>query len=261
MAASSSSGKWKTLAVAGGGVAVAAALLYVLRKANRTAKADEPKEVSSAKPRLEEVTKEEVQQILQEIIVLQDQMKSFIKTFTDEMMSNILTFEQTYARVREVHPPDPLVKYGLSTMDFDQLLEKHQNDPKVREAIAKIMGAPTQDACASGHVQAITVSKIKEIHAFLLEELENVLREFDKLPNKDAFDLKTVTIAAQAIVNTKIREKFDITSEDVESAVLLNHTVLATDQAFTTLNIKIQHIMGKLMGTPFTDAGQAEAGR
>jgi len=255
MAASSSSGKWKTLAVAGGGVAVAAALLYVLRKANRAAKASgdgqEAAQGAVAAPK-SEVTKEEVQQILQEIIVLQDQMKAFIKTFTDEMMSNILTFEQTYHRVRQVHPPDPLVKYGLSTMDFDQLLEKHQNDPKVREAIAKIMGAPTQDSCASGPVQAITVSKIKEIHAFLLEELENVLGEFDKLPNKDTYDLKTVTIAAQAMVNTKIREKFDITSEDVESAVLLNHTVLATDQAFTTLNIKIQHIMGKLMGTPFS---------
>jgi len=179
-------------------------------------------------------------------------MKAFIKKFTDEMMSNILTFEQTYRRVQQVQTPDPLVKYGLSMMDFDQLLEKHTNDPKVREAIAKIMGAPTHDACASSHVQAITVPKIKEIHAFLLEELENVLGEFEKLPNKDTFDLKTVTIAAQAIVNTKIREKFDITSEDVESAVLLNHTVLATDQAFTTLNIKIQHIMGKLMGTPFS---------
>ncbi|CAK0905487.1 unnamed protein product [Prorocentrum cordatum] len=250
MAASSSSGKWKTLAVAGGGVAVAAALLYVLRKASGAAKASgeghEAAQAAVAKPKLEEVTKEEARS--QEIIVLQDQMKAFIKKFTDEMVSNVLTFEQTYLRVKQVHPPDPLVKYGLSTMDFDQLLEKHQNDPKVREAIAKIMGAPTQDSCASSHVQAITVPKIKEIHAFLLAELETVLGEFEKLPNKDTFDLKTVTIAAQAIVNTKIREKFDITSEDGGACA----SAPLPPQAFTTLNIKIQHIMGKLMGTPFS---------
>lgn len=33
--------------------------------------------------------------------------------------------------------------------------------------------------------------------------------------------------------------------------VLMYHTMLATDQEFAAINIKIQHTMGKLMGTPF----------
>jgi hypothetical protein len=248
--------KLKLLVAAGGSAAVAAALWYVLRKADSdggrasSGKSDAAK--ADAKPKLEEVTKEQVQQILQEIIASQEQMKGYMKTFTDEMMNKILTLEQTYERVKEVQPADPLEKYGLSMMDFDQLLDKHQSDPKVREAIGRIMGAPNQSSCINTQIQAITVDKIKEVHSFLLQELEKLVGDFQTLPNKDSFDLKTVTIAAQAIVGAKIREKFDITSEDVESAVLLNHTQLATDQGFAEINIKIQHTMGKLMGTPFS---------
>ena len=50
------------------------------------------------------------------------------------------------------------------------------------------------------------------------------------MPNKNDLDIKTVTIAAQAIVGAKIEKKFDLTSEDIESAVMMLHTMLAADQ-------------------------------
>merc|ERR1712194_456981 len=100
--------------------------------------------------------------------------------------------------------------------------------------------------------QAISVRQIIDVHTFMLEELESVVKYFQNVPNKESYDLKTVTIAAQAMVGYKIEEKFSIASEDIESAVLMYHTTLATDQEFAQINIKIQHVMGKLMGTPFS---------
>lgn len=252
---------WKKILLAAGGAAGAATVLCYLLKEESSAKQTvvEPTSRSlsaeaGAKSKVEEITKDQVQQILQEIIKSQDLMKGYMKDLTRELLSKKLDFEQTYKRVREVQPADPLEKYGLSMMDFDQLLDKHQGDPAVREAIAKIMGAPHPSSVASDKVQAITVQKIIEVHTFMLKELENLVEEFTGKPNKDSYDLKTVTIAAQAIVGSRVEEKFKITSEDIESAVLMNHSMLATDQEFANINIKIQQTMGKLMGSSFPAA-------
>lgn len=248
---------WKKLLLAAGGAAGTCAVLYYLLREESEAKGargdanKKSKELKKGKTKVEEITKEQVQQVLQEIIQSQEQMKGYMKELTKELLSKRLTFEQTYQRVKEVQPSDPLEKYGLSMQDFDQLLDKHQTDPLVREAIAKIMGAPNPSQVASDKVQAITVKKILDVHQFMLEELERLVDYFEHVPNKNTYDLKTVTIAAQAIVGSKVEAKFGITSEDIESAVLMYHTVLATDQEFANINVKIQHTMGKLMGTPF----------
>merc|ERR1712190_319130 len=173
---------------------------------------------------------------------------------TKELLSKSLTFEQTYARVKEVQTADPLEKYGLSMTEFDELLDKHQSDPNVREAITKIMGSPSPGSSASEKIQAITVKQVIDVHKFMLEELDALVTTFQNSANKDSYDTKTVTITAQAIVGSKIEQKFSITSEDIEGAVLMYHSTLATDQEFAQINIKIQHTMGKLMGTNFSPA-------
>jgi len=201
------------------------------------------------KTKIEGITKEQVQKILEEIIKSQDQMKGHMKVFTKELLSKELTFEQTYQRVREVQPTDPLEKYGLSMYDFDQLLDKHQQDPIIREAISTIMGAPNASSTASEKVQSLSVKQIIDVHKFMLQELKTLAQDFQKMPNKGNYDMKTVTIAAQAIVGARIEKKFDMTSEDIESAVLMYHTVLATDKDFASINIQIQQTMSKLMGS------------
>merc|ERR1711920_665352 len=203
------------------------------------------------KQRVDEISKEQVQQILQEIIRSQGQMKHYMKDLTKELCSKSLSFEQTYQRVKEVQPEDPLEKYGLSMMEFDQLLDKHQSDPLVKEAIAKIMGAPMPGSTTPDRVQSITVKKIIDVHKFMLEELEKLVQNFQALPNKEQYDMKTVTIAAQACVGSKVEATFGITSEDIENAVLFHHTMLATDQEFASINMQIQHTTGRPMGTPF----------
>jgi hypothetical protein len=254
-----SSGWKKALVVAGATAAAGTVLCYLLKEESSESKLKAPKvagEAHVSKPKVEEITKETVQQILQEIIESQKQMKLHMKALTKELHTQHLSFEKTYQRVREVQPKDPLDEYGLSMMEFDQILDKFQSDPTVRDAIAKIMGAPDPSNVASEKVQQITVEKIIEVHQFMLEELENLVKLFQDMPKKDELCMKTVTIAAQAIVGSKMEDKFSITSEDIESAVLLYHTMLATNQDFATINMKIQHTMGKLMGAPFNPAPQ-----
>jgi len=248
--------KLKLLVTAGGAVAVGALAYYLLKKDDKETPADKgiqkKEEVAAAAPQsLDKVTKEQVMQILEEIIKSQEQMKVHMKEISQEIRGKELSFDQIYQRVKKVQPVDPLEKYGLSMVSFDQLLDKHQGDQNVRDTIAKIMGTPNPNSCHSEKVQAITVKTIIDVHNFMLEELNALVKDFSALPNKDSYDTKTVTVVAQAIVGSKIESKFSLTSEDIESAVLMYHTMLATDQDFAAINIKIQQTMSKLMGMPF----------
>jgi len=247
------------LLAAGSAVGIAAVVCYLLKEDADAGKqvALDSKDKKQGSVDVGEITKEQVQQILQEIIKSQDQMKGYMKGLTRELVKDKLSFEQTYKKVKEVQPDDPLEKYGLSMMDFDQLLDRHQNDPSVRDLIAKIMGAPNPSSCTSDKVQSITVQKIIDVHNFMLEQLEALNSSFQALPNKATYDMKTVTITAQAIVGSKIEQQFGISSEDIESAVLMNHTTLATHQEFASININIQHTMARLMGTPFNSPARA----
>lgn len=245
--------------LAGLGAASVAAVVYCLTKDDskktRTVQGDKSEGAPAGgkgKSKVEEISKETVSIILKEIIDSQEKMKSYMKTLTKELKTKQMDFRQTYDRVREVQPNDPLEKYGLSMMEFDQLLDKYQSEPTVREAIAKIMGAPNPANTQSAKVQAITVPQIISVHKFMLEELESLVKIYQGLQKTGGdLDMKTVTIVAQAMVGAKMEEKYGIASEDLESAVLVYHTMLATDQEFATINLQIQHTMGKLMGASF----------
>merc|ERR1719499_1860781 len=173
-----------------------------------------------------------------------------MKELTQKLLREQLTFEQTYQRVKEVQPADPLESYGLSMQDFDALLDKHQTDPSVREAIGKIQSAANPNSASSEKAQSFSVKKIIDVHIFMLDQLQRINSDFQALPDKASYDMKTVTITAQAIVGSRIEQKFGITNEDLEGAILTHHAKLATDQEFATININIQHAMGQLMGVP-----------
>lgn len=241
--------------LAGLGAASVAAVLYFLMKDDSKGKKKssvlDGKDSSAAagKSRVEDISKETVQLILKEIIESQEKMKVYMKDLTKELRSTSLSFEQTYQKVREVQPNDPLEKHNLSMMEFDQLLDKFQGDPTVREAIAKIMGAPSPSTASSEKVKDITVKDIIKVHRFMLEELKKLVETYQGMQQNTELDMKTVTIVAQAIVGANMEKKFNITSEDVESAVLHHHTMLSTDQEFATINAEIQNTMAKLMGS------------
>lgn len=240
--------------VAAGGAAAVASLVYLLvRDGGRDNDGATTKDADAAgagktKLKPEEITKVEVQAILKEISNSQDRMKTYIKELTQELMARSMNFEEVYLRVRKVQPEDPLERHGLSMTDFDRLLDKHQTDPLVREIIGKIMSVPQPTGGISEKVQAISVQQVLAIHSFMLEQLEILVQDYLGQGSAE-YDMKCMTIAAQAIVAAKMEAKFGFTSEDIEEAVLMYHTVLATSQEFAVLNTKIQAAMAQLMGT------------
>merc|ERR1712014_81821 len=192
-----------------------AILYYVLREEKKDSKSTGTRDIAkkantAIKVSLDEITKEQVLEILQEILHSQENMKMYMKDITQELLTKNLSFEETYAKIKQVQPADPLEKYGLSMMEFDQLLDKHQTDPNVRDAIAKIMSPPNPGGNTSEKVQNITVKQIIDAHKYMLEELDKVVEHFQKSPKKDSFDAKTVTIVAQAMVGSRIENKFHI---------------------------------------------------
>eukprot|EP00418_Pyrodinium_bahamense_P086828 CAMPEP_0179075066 /NCGR_PEP_ID=MMETSP0796-20121207/33404_1 /TAXON_ID=73915 /ORGANISM="Pyrodinium bahamense, Strain pbaha01" /LENGTH=278 /DNA_ID=CAMNT_0020772297 /DNA_START=93 /DNA_END=927 /DNA_ORIENTATION=- len=244
---------WKRILLYAGGAAGVAAVLYYLLREEAEAKqvvAIEAKEAKEKKKKLNvnEVTKEQVQEILGSIVESQDKMRTHMKALTKELLEKQLTFEQAYARVREVQPEDPLERHGLSMMDFDQLLNKFQSDPQVRQGIVRIMGVPPEPPASGDQGSRVPANTTVEVHAFMLQELEKLLQYFHTVKNKETFDVKTVTLAAQAVVGAKVEEKYHLTSEDIELAVITHHSALATDQEFASINMKMQQTMAQLMG-------------
>jgi len=243
---------WQRVLLYAGGAAGASAVLYYLLREEPEPKEAPPGAAGEAKSsgkklRVEDVTKEQVQQILNEIVDSQENMKTHMKSLTQKLLANPMPFEQTYQLVREVQPDDPLERYGLSMMDFDQLLSKHQSDPMVREGLARIMGAPDPSASDKGAV--VPAKRVIEVHSFMLQELEKLVQYyFTTVKNKETYDMKTLTLALQAVVGAKVEEKFSMTSEDIERAVIKHHSALATDQEFERVNMKMQHVMAQLMG-------------
>lgn len=246
---------WKRILLyAGGAAGAAAALYYLLREEPETGSRGALREEAEAskdkkKLRVENVTKEEVQEILGSIIESQEKMRAHMKALTKELLEKQMSFEQAYARVREVQPEDPLERHGLSMTDFDQLLNRHQSDPQVRQGIVRIMGVP--DAPPAGEkISDVPASKTVEVHSYMLQELQKLLQHFHTVKNKESYDVKTVTFAAQAVIGAKVEEKYGLTSEDIERAVVAHHTALATDQEFASINMKMQQTMAQLMGVP-----------
>ncbi|CAE6963510.1 unnamed protein product [Symbiodinium natans] len=250
--------EWRKPLLAAGAASCAVAVVWYLRKARARpvalddSRGEEDKQKRNENDDGEGLAKEQLKQILKDMIKCQEQMKSFIKDLTQELGTTALSFHETCQRVKQVQPADPLESRGLKVMEFDKLLLKHQHDSDVRDAIAKIMGAPNPTNAVSDKIQSISVKDIIDIHTFMLQELQQLIKEHSGSERKEAFDTKTVTIAAQAIIGSKFETQFSLTSEDVESAVLMYHANLATDQNFAQINIKISHAMSQLLGTPFT---------
>ena len=133
---------------------------------------------------------------------------------------------------------------------FDALLDETQNDARVRDKIGSIMANPNPqepDPEMSRVPQGLTVTKLVEVHGFMLEELQKLVKDFQKMPNKSTFDIKTVTIAAQAIVGAKMQKQYKISTDEVEAAVLSMHQQLSMDNEFARINIEMQQTMSQLV--------------
>lgn len=190
-------------------------------------------------------TKEGVLSILQEMNSSQAASRQQLKELASEAQSKSLSLSQACARYTQMGVSDPLANRKLSMVDFNRALSKHEDDAAVQEAIATLMGSPPTGVAATEASQALTVSKLVDIHNFMLAE-------FDKLAacsDKGSRDAKTVAFAAQAVVAGKTEAKFKAAPEDIEAAVLAQQGALATNEEFSGINLKLQQTMAKLVGS------------
>ncbi|EER15393.1 conserved hypothetical protein [Perkinsus marinus ATCC 50983] len=209
----------------------------------------------STKVDIDKISKAQVLEIMKAILASQDEMKQTMKVLTRDLADaqakgddEAMQFQNVYNKVQAVQPKDPLETYGLSMMEFDQLLDREQNDPQIRECIVEIMGGKIPEGGPQPTKQ-LSVKQIISIHEFMLQQLDRIVTEFSAMPEsvRAKFDMKTVTIAAQAIVGSAVENKFSVSSDDIESAVMLNHAQLSVSQQFANINIKMQETMTKLM--------------
>jgi len=233
-----------------------------------------------------EPSKEEVLAILQEISSMQQVMKENMRALTMEMDQEDLTFDEIYERVKkaqpqqvtkenmraptkemaqkdlsfdEIHertkkaqPSDPLEKRGLSAEDLDRVLQNNSNDQEVMMAVQKIM-APSEpqggEVALTARAKEVTVETIVDIHVFMLEELQKFVHDFADVQDKSKYDLKTVGIVSQAMLDSKVSSKYNLTSEDMEGAILVNKGKLVQDMKFMQTHMEMQHCMQGFLGS------------
>jgi len=241
---------WQQWAALAGSAAAAGLVAFYLFKNDSTEAQQKEAKKEKGRMNVDEMTKADVLEILQEILKSQESMKTVMKSLTQDLIKNQLTLNQTYHKIKVAQPEDPLEKYGVTMADFDVLLEKHQHDPNVRDAISQIMGAPS-NMNLSPKIQAVTRKTIVQIHEYMLGELKKLVEEFQKHPDRLTMDARTLTMTAQAIIGARVESKFALSSDEIESAVLFNHASLVGDSEFARVNVQMQQTMSQLMGSQF----------
>lgn len=234
----------KVAAAAGLALAVAGTAYYIAKRSAGSISG------ASGKRKVDQITKEQVIQIIDEIAAAQSKMKGITQTAIGEVISKNMTFEQTYDYCLKIQPSDPLQKYGLTTGDFDLLLDREQHDHRVRERLAKIMGMQDSGdelSAASGRTRkSLEVKELVDIHEFMLEELKSVSSDVDtKLKRGSGVDMRALAVAAQVLVGAKVQEKFGVDTDDIESSIIKNHDALSKDAKFASVNEEIQRLMAR----------------
>ena len=190
------------------------------------------------------ITVEQLLSIMDKIIESQNVMKGVMKRITDEITSGDLSFVQAYERVKELQPNDPMEQTGLTMNEFDELLDKYQEDPRILDSIARIMG-PSEEDMADDDGKILTVKELIDIHQYMLDELRGITEE---VKGGIKFDPRTLTVTAQVLVGAKVEKKFKVGSPAVERSVMTHQAQLATDHKFATINMMMQQAMTELMG-------------
>ena len=222
---------------------------YLFRKEEQTISA--VSETTLTKPKAEvkkidpsAVSVEELLEIMEKIVIAQNSMKGVMKGITEAIKDNNLSFPAAYELVKERQPTDPMEDLGLGMDEFDNLLDKYQEDPRVLDAIARIMG-PSEDEVASDDGKILAVKELIDIHRFMLEELQQISTELKRMPS---FDPRAATATAQVLVGARVEKNFSTTSTAVERSVMIHQNQLAGNHEFATINMMMQQAMTELMG-------------
>ncbi len=236
------------IALAAGAVAAAVGVGYYLVQRRRTVAPKKPLGAASRKRVVDSISKEQVIEIIDEIAEAQNQMRRITQSAIEEVIAKKLNFDQTFELCLKSQPVDPLRKYDLTTGDFDNLLDREQHDPRVRQKLAKIMGLVESEGGAIGSakpIKPIDMAKLIEVHDFMLDQLKKVAVELEPRMHKGDIDMRALAIAAQVLVGAKVQDRFGVETDDIEAALIQHHENLSSDKHFGEINEEIQGLMAK----------------
>merc|ERR1719399_1872871 len=120
------------------------------------------------------MTKEEVLEILEDWRASIEKMKVHMKDITKKLRANALSLDESYNLIVAVEPEDVIEKYNLSREEFDSILNRYKDDSQVKDSVTKIM---SPDMKASVEESKLNVNTLVEVHTFMLQELENLLKD------------------------------------------------------------------------------------
>ncbi|CRG99934.1 conserved Plasmodium protein, unknown function [Plasmodium relictum] len=254
---------WKKALSLAGGAAAVVALTYMLMRDedNHEEKDDEKNEKKKKDNKItkdsnkiikgDSMTREDLLQLLNEMLKLQSDMKNIVKDLIVVAKNNNYDFMAVYNIAKTYNTIDPLGKYQIEMPEFDKVVESYHFDPEVKETVSKLMTSQENYYANMSDAPTLSVDKIIEIHHFMLNELYKIDPEFKKIPNKNELDPKLIALVIQSIVSAKVEEEFNLTSEDVEASIATQQYALTSNMEFARVNIQMQTIMNKFMGDHF----------
>jgi len=252
---------WQKLLVAAGAAAGAGALLCVLLKdddeatlaaiakggAAPSASADAGGQLASG------LTKAQFLEVLNEIVETKtkrgNRLKDVSKKFAAENEgSDDVDFDKIYALVSEPAnelTEDPLEKRGLTPEVIDQGIQRWgDEDPEVQRLLMKMM---QPEVSSDVMPKDIALDVLVKLHEFMADEVEAFLKTYEALPDKSKYDGRTVMMAFQVSLDSKVLKQFKIESEDVQAAIMAKQNELQDKPEFIKVFQKFQENMGKLM--------------
>eukprot|EP01053_Blabericola_migrator_P000570 Blabericola_migrator_1__569@NODE_1140_length_5303_cov_96_490451_g776_i0_p3_GENE_NODE_1140_length_5303_cov_96_490451_g776_i0NODE_1140_length_5303_cov_96_490451_g776_i0_p3_ORF_typecomplete_len260_score48_38RPA_C/PF08784_11/0_018RPA_C/PF08784_11/9_2e03RPA_C/PF08784_11/3_9e03HAUS2/PF15003_6/0_14HAUS2/PF15003_6/40TPR_11/PF13414_6/0_15DUF4168/PF13767_6/38DUF4168/PF13767_6/6_7DUF4168/PF13767_6/1_6e03CHASE6_C/PF17150_4/2_5e02CHASE6_C/PF17150_4/5_8TPR_21/PF09976_9/3_1e02_NODE_1140_length_5303_cov_96_4904 len=205
-----------------------------------------PKAASaSAKIDLKTASRDDVLNLLREIIKIQKEMSQSMQEVTKRIVEKNMSLDDAYDIVAQNQPEDPLEKHGLSVSDFDALLERFTPDREVHDAIMEVVQGPEQ---ATGpEAKALTVERIVEINLTMLEKFKSAIAHYKEAKQRDPvkYNNRTMSIAAQAVVGAHVQREFNLTADEVEAAMMAHQLELSMRRDFLQASDEIQKILNE----------------
>jgi len=242
----------KLLAAAGAAVGVGALMCYLLKEESEVEAEAEALAASAGAAGMAArgpeggLGAEELLEILKEMVDSQKSTSGRLKLVSKQIAeSEDLDFDKVYELVKVAQPVDPLDARGLTMNDLEEPLQRNQTDPQILLALQTLMSGGQDEAAlmAAEPSADISVDKITEINNLLVEELDAFMEVHKGLADKSKYDMKTVMIMVQAVLDSKVMRKFGFEATEIQAATMKNQQRLSQSPAFIESHNKMQERM------------------
>eukprot|EP01056_Protomagalhaensia_sp_Gyna25_P004809 Protomagalhaensia_sp_Gyna_25__4808@NODE_490_length_3284_cov_1179_605547_g381_i0_p2_GENE_NODE_490_length_3284_cov_1179_605547_g381_i0NODE_490_length_3284_cov_1179_605547_g381_i0_p2_ORF_typecomplete_len267_score59_54HemX/PF04375_14/0_068DUF1160/PF06648_11/0_15KKLCAg1/PF15204_6/0_18_NODE_490_length_3284_cov_1179_605547_g381_i04711271 len=216
-------------------------------KADSSSSSTEP----GTKPKFDvnKASREDVLEVLSEIKEIQKALSETLRVVGKRILEEDLNLDEAYFLVASGELDDPLARKGISVSDFDALLDRFRSDQEVHDAVMDVVQGPEVPPSA-GSEDTLTVDRLVEINAMMLEKFEEVLAHFrtaEKEHPERKYNQRTVSVTAQTVVGACVQRRFKVTPDEVEAAMMTHQVELSMRSDFLRTTDQIQRVMGECM--------------